>query len=1074
VAGESRDSGGIPYSGIAGALLVVVAVAVQQTRLESARPAPSEANALLARSLHQDVEAHLWEDPLQAVAQFRDRKRQEAVREGQLRRTKKEVPASDPVPPDDTHNIEADLKAWLQLMMCAPEADDRHTVRLLMPMLMGERNEESAEMRRRTRYAVVSGLINAGYDPDDSNAIGYAYVPARLRKQIFVPETLPFEWFERPRADRLDKKEWVLVLWLDATIFQEDRPLRQFRRIVELLTPECGKAAPAVDRSKLDATVLGPIDSTMLDRLKSEIDLEIKAGPRVKPPSIPLRFVSASATGTLPGAQFFIGSSATTLTRVVGPDDRLVDALLAELRLRLKYLALDKKKPAVAVISEHDTDYGRNFMARLRDRDLAVEPFSYLRQIDGGKGGGQRRQKGADKEKDAEKSDTQQQSQSVVRAHGTSQIDYLERLSRSIERYAAEQDRDIVAIAIFGNDVYDKLLILRALRPAFPKAQFITTDMDARLLDPEELPWTRNLVLATNFGLTLGREVQRGTAPFRDGYQTASYFAAWLFGGNCALNVAERNGSEGRTPPWLDPPLLFEIGRHKAIPLAAYREGAVRVPGSGESDLRECKFSRLRLEKADAVRIQPSHKQPELDRLSGWIVISLAVGILILLGDWARRNPVALDPGLRASSTASARAFAIVLWAVLGCLLGGSAISWLAGHHSHEPFPFMLCGTLVAILLCAGLWQLNEGLSRGSLAKLRLGAFVAGTSLWVIVWVTIPAVVPNAEPFAWAEGVSVWPTQLLRALAVLIAGFSVWYIGSASVRDMRAIAARFKFAHSDSGPGIESRKSMAMLWTAYSENRTQRAGSAIASAIVYLFACILLIVVPTEARPGLPLRGDHTPEVATLLSFCVFLAIALLAGMMWGCCAFINDILAKARRTIPWFPRAAIAEFRAEHNLPHQGGRFRRFIDCCLSVELVAARSEWLSRLIYLPFGVFALMVVARSPLFDNWDTPVGLLIVLCLPFVMVIGMVLWLRHATLKFHLKAIRKAERELIRLRGDDGITEAQRWQLDKLFEKMRDEKRGAFQSIVLQPMVRALLLPLGGFSAIELLEQVVLAR
>jgi hypothetical protein len=38
-------------------------------------------------------------------------------------------------------------------------------------------------------------------------------------------------------------------------------------------------------------------------------------------------------------------------------------------------------------------------------------------------------------------------------------------------------DKRIKAIGILGGDVFDKLLILRALRPEFPKALFFTTEV---------------------------------------------------------------------------------------------------------------------------------------------------------------------------------------------------------------------------------------------------------------------------------------------------------------------------------------------------------------------------------------------------------------------------------------------------------------------------------------------------------------------------------------------------------------------------------------------------------------------
>ena len=44
----------------------------------------------------------------------------------------------------------------------------------------------------------------------------------------------------------------------------------------------------------------------------------------------------------------------------------------------------------------------------------------------------------------------------------------------------------VSAVGIFGTDVFDKLLVMEALRPSFPGAVFFTTDLDSRLLMPEQ------------------------------------------------------------------------------------------------------------------------------------------------------------------------------------------------------------------------------------------------------------------------------------------------------------------------------------------------------------------------------------------------------------------------------------------------------------------------------------------------------------------------------------------------------------------------------------------------------------
>ena len=97
--------------------------------------------------------------------------------------------------------------------------------------------------------------------------------------------------------------------------------------------------------------------------------------------------------------------------------------------------------------------------------------------------------------------------------------------SIAIQRFA---QNGVKAIGIVGSDVYDKLLILQALRSRFKDKIFFTTDLDARYLHANQKEWARNLVVASNFDLSLRPALQQSTLPFRDGYQTATYLAALM------------------------------------------------------------------------------------------------------------------------------------------------------------------------------------------------------------------------------------------------------------------------------------------------------------------------------------------------------------------------------------------------------------------------------------------------------------------------------------------------------------------------------------------------------------------
>ncbi len=170
---------------------------------------------------------------------------------------------------------------------------------------------------------------------------------------------------------------------------------------------------------------------------------------------------------------------------------------------------------------------------------------------------------------------------------GRTQGDYLTRLARALER-AEKQGRKIKAVGVVGRDVYDKLMVMQAIRPVLNNAIVFTTDADARLGDPSQAAWTRNLLIASSHGLSLPKRIlnlahehvgedhahghdesgHAGSspgefdhlepAPFRDSYQTSTFIAA-----SAALQAPIRNNEA----EWIEASehradLLFEVGHH--------------------------------------------------------------------------------------------------------------------------------------------------------------------------------------------------------------------------------------------------------------------------------------------------------------------------------------------------------------------------------------------------------------------------------------------------------------------------------------------------------------------------------
>ena len=255
-----------------------------------------------------------------------------------------------------------------------------------------------------------------------------------------------------------------------------------------------------------------------------------------------------------------------------------------------------KNRPILAVVSEQDTVYGRQLARIIRDLSktarsqgrcaFEVREFGYLAGVDGealptttGRGVSRNPAANGDPAQDRTVNnanlrmpfgpdDTLRE-----RAVGDAQLDYVRRLADLIDQANADGSGGFAAIGVLGSDVYDKQLILQALRERLPSSTFFTTDLDARLTDPAVNRSTRNLIVGSAYGLSAQGQQAAG---FRDTYQTALYRA---------VHLAHELSARPETPdqrqtcrilgdPYLcaPSPKLFEIGLTAAVDITECRQ----------------------------------------------------------------------------------------------------------------------------------------------------------------------------------------------------------------------------------------------------------------------------------------------------------------------------------------------------------------------------------------------------------------------------------------------------------------------------------------------------------------------
>lgn len=1084
---KSSGAGGL----IAVALLALGVFFVARAPLDSSRPVPAPLPMQWDEPA-QDVDARLWQDPFEAIAKARDAARKAGVKEaddGRLRHPPL-FGAEPPRPGDPGGSREAIV---------------------LAVMVPGGPYSEQSESRRRIRYAVLAGLGARGFIPSDGEHIGWFYA-APPQGEAQASDLVAFEAFKSaggPRGqDGGRGGTRVMVLWLDSAAYAQ-QPLARLALLASSVTPSDSQdAAPA-----MRWRVLGPSSSDGLRAIVEEAD---RAGASSGLAELlkrhDLKFYSGAATapdaallaGTKAGAADSVSSylqrHGVTLLRTIGTDDRLAMTLVHELELRglrarpTRGLAArcpqqdgttaaqaspEHLPSSVAIVSEWDTLYGRSLRRQFRYDPAADRPgfcvtrWTYLRGLDG-------RVPGSDPKADADPAAKKgpspdlservgRQSAFTERAEGQSQYDYLRRLAARIRDEDARQRRmfgreyGIRAIGVLGNDVYDKLLVLQALQNEMPHAIFFTTDLDARLLHNRELPWSRNLIVASNFGLRLAEPLQRGFAPFRDSYQPSAFFSTLLALADaasadrparaCAPDAAAcasmpARWTQAQLNGWFESPRLFEVSRSGVFDFSDSTRA--RPPAAAAAEPAPSRCSAWRIEECASIHPPGSPLAPDASRSARFLVALVVVSVL-----WV--PALAVGRGLRRRLR-----------------------RWLAP---------------------------TDAASR----RLRIGALVALGLVLVVVlpallgwaWPTLAeAISRNGKPLSINEGISPWPSYAIRLLTLVLCLYLIagaWLalrtnldrialdfrLGTAR-REVRAalaqdeqersrparLAAMFAvrfFRQHPRRPGAADPVSNSTIafWKHYLVLDRPAARLLRTSACVAVMAAIgALIYLAMGEAPVAPQRGELTRTMQAWSNLPVALVVQFLiffvADATLLCVLFARAL---RLRNLSW-PARTQQLFAQRTGLPAE------HLDDWIDLQFIAKRTRCVGALIYLPFIALSMMLAAGSAFFDDWYSPPSMVVLAVISFGIVLACAMALRSAAESARRQVLGRIGEAVLRARGADN------GKLAGQLEAMRDQVQrlavGAFAPYTRQPLLKAVLMPILTVGGSTLLDWLSLAN
>jgi hypothetical protein len=1003
---------------------------------------------------------------------------------------------------------------------------------LVLPVVVqGGSMADESENRKRTRYAVLSALGQEEFRPIDSRHLGAIRVQGTEGASFVVP----FERFahEEPFTAEAEARLFdltgapppgqVVVLWVPDTILgpepltvlhelleklEDHVPPGGFRPRYSIIGPTssqdlvsivangrtwAGCEASDDDRCVLQGSVMfstwGTISDAELEHLVRgellERGVDLDTGAPTEAP--------AAADGDIQVRKLYrLGACPLVLERVVETDEVLAEALATELSRRGVQLGQNH----IALVAEWDSSYGRSFYSTLtRVIDRRVNPpgtdetinvhellgrHTYMQGIDG---------RIPAPPQGATDDDPVMDDSDPERPLGRRQTDYLRRLPMKL----AKSERPYDAIGIVATDVYDKLLVLRALRPRFPKAVYFTTDLDVRFLSPEENEWTRNLLVASHFGLDPdeydeeGRELAKdaelppdriGVLPFRDSYQTSNFLAA-----RQAIRSARHVGTD-------EPMKLHDVGTDvlEARPVRVYeisRTGAHRLDTKGverpDAWVLACLpalalLSLIFLSSMHLESVPLGPRMLRLTKLFGWVLVPFVLAGLVypvvyrLEHGRDRLETLATPIAILASVYAVFRFYVFVQRRVSRRRARGGAPDLLEeGFLVVLPsmcFLYIVLGFLIFGSVQRGggePMELFEGISVWPAVGIRL--FVLGATVWSLHFLSLHLYDRENEigrEFGLDRG-------RLRSTRLGDLRASLWTVGVDAlrrpVRTFLQLPARLAYRWSAAGGDTRGIRSG---WKWYRAMGVRRLRRGVRAAVVFT-GMALFVYFAEDMHAGLT-RGyfarfaNGFTWVLALSSVAVLLAFTVDANLLCG--RLIRPLGERGVRVVwPRSTRRQLGRLDAsESTVDHSGSNY---LDPLLDVRLAAEVTDEVSRLVWFPLGLLFLLIVVQNPFFENWSWSWVSAVLFSGGLALLVGSSLYLRRCAEALRESALERLREQALgcKMLDDRGRLD----DLDHAIDEVRSMSRGAFLPFAQHPIVAALLLPFGGVGTLALLER-----
>jgi len=330
------------------------------------------------------------------------------------------------------------------------------------------------------------------------------------------------------------------------------------------------------------------------------------------------------------------------------------------------------------------------------------------------------------------------------------------------------------------------------------------------------------------------------------------------------------------------------------------------------------------------------------------------------------------------------------------------------------------------------------------------------------------------------EGVSIWFTDFVRLFCFI---FGLWAIKVIFFRFHKALVSfggRFENSNPADEKNVQKFKDKQpdcfrdnllkwkshgdqtdsdIIWREYcawSRLRFRITRVLIASALFFMCGSLLFIFLGYPYTPGRTEFSRGVDKLIIILNVGAFIVLVFtVVDISLSCRKFIN-YLSHCKK---YWNLAGCNENASTEKVK---------IDAKLDlVNVIARHSKQVEQMIYFPCIMLFLMILSRNSIFDKWDWPLSLILIMMVSGAVLVWSMLSLRKTGQKARIRILSKLEESRYNHANNRNLTSF----IERAVDRIKAERRGAFSPLREMPLIRFLLVPFAGLGSIPLITYVV---